>query len=69
MMYRPPGDGSVFVPVKKISWHWQGNASLVGSTWSLGSTDAGYAFDGGDYPPFPIWTQLVKGGGPSSWTP
>lgn len=56
MMYRPPGDGSVFVPLKKIKWSWYGKAQKTGGTWNMVlPSDSGWQFDG-DYPLFPLWT-------------
>jgi hypothetical protein len=69
MMYRPPGTGSVFVPLKKIKWSWYGKAQKTGGTWNMVlPSDSGWQFDG-DYPIFPVWTNYSGGPLFTTWTP
>ena len=67
LMYRPPGDDSTFVPIKKLSWNWGGVATANASgVWALSSSDSGWAF-GGDYPAHPEWFVRLDNG--MQWVP
>ena len=78
MMYRPPGLGSVFVPLRKIKWSWYGKARKPDTpsypnyrdwlTSDLVASDSSWSFDGGDFPSFPLWSEYS---GPllKTWTP
>ena len=59
MMYRPPGTGSVFVPIKNIEWNCAGDGvedPLIG--WYIASSDSGWDFLD-DFPAFPAWTAAI----------
>lgn len=53
-MYLPPGSDSVVVPLKRVNWYWQFDATQSGGTWSLSGVDAQWSFDG-DFPDHPVW--------------
>ncbi len=57
LLYRPPGVGSQFVPIRKLTWYWAGNASKDATgAWALSSSNSGWQF-AGDYPIHPTWTD------------
>jgi hypothetical protein len=39
VMYQPDGTNAAWVPLRKVSWGWNGGASRDGTTWSLDSGD------------------------------
>ena len=60
LMYQPPGSDSVVVPLKKVTWFWQGKGTQTGGIWSTSNKNAQWGFDG-DFPDHPLWTiQLLN---------
>lgn len=56
LMYLPPGDGSLPVPLKETDWYWEAHATKDASdAWSTFGEDALWSF-GDDFPAFPLWT-------------
>ncbi len=68
MMYRPPGVGSEFVPIKKITWFWQGTAAGSGTNWTVLSSSSDFTI-GNDYPEFPEWTGRITATALTTWSP
>lgn len=58
LMYLPPGDGSVAVPLKKVDWYWEFDATKSSGAWTVSGTAAQWS-PGADYPPHPEWTFAV----------
>jgi len=60
MMYRPPGAGSLFVPIKNIEWNCAGDGvedPVLG--WYVASSDSGWDYLD-DFPDFPTWTDRSR---------
>ena len=56
-LYKPPGAGSCFVPLKNLEWYWQGKAQPDSSgVWQISDTDGSWSFLD-DFPPHPMWTE------------
>lgn len=54
-LYKPPGEDSVFVPLKNLDWYWQGAASPnTSGVWSISNTAAMWSFLE-DFPAHPEW--------------
>lgn len=71
LMYRPiGGSGNIFVPLKKVSWTWGGEAIYTNSSWNLTtSPDQRSHVDAVDTSEHPEWTNIVKtlSDAPSNW--
>jgi hypothetical protein len=62
MMYVPPLTDSRPVPLKRVDWHWSGEASLNASQmWQLNPGPVGYTFSE-DQPWHPEWVRRHQGG-------
>jgi hypothetical protein len=61
LLYRPPGAGSVYVPLHIYRWEWGGVATLSGGSWSLANTVDGLTEDNatGDQSDFPQWNYRI----------
>jgi len=58
LMFKP--DGGQWVPLRKVSWHWDGAGSKYGITWTLDShTDPGNPIDT-DTTTYPLWTDNIN---------
>ncbi len=57
IMFRPSGQDSIWVPLKKVSWSWSASVTQSGGNWSLGSNahSQNPAFQ--DTTAFPVWTK------------
>lgn len=59
LMFKPDGVNSKWVPLRKVSWHWDGAGSKYGITWTLDShTDPGNPNDI-ETSNFPTWTDNI----------
>lgn len=58
-LYKPPGAGSQFVPLKNLNWYWQAQAHPNSSgTYVISSTNAEWSFED-DFPTHPMWSDNV----------
>lgn len=65
-MYRPPGTDSVFVPLKSLTWFWQGTATVdAAGKWSI-SNAAQNVTPAVDFPLHPKWQGNITG---AAWNP
>ncbi|MES2461721.1 MAG: hypothetical protein V4671_14145, partial [Armatimonadota bacterium] len=56
-LYVPPGDDSVFVPLKNLQWFYEGEAATDPlGIWSVYNTAAAWSL-GDDFPSFPTWNS------------
>jgi len=60
-MYRPPGAGSIAVPMRKLGWFWEFHASKANSVWSVANTLAQWGM-GAEYPDHPLWSFSLSNG-------
>jgi len=65
ILYKPPGTGSQFVPLKNSTWYWkgQGDQGTSGGIWILSKQDAKWTL-GSDFPVHPMWSHNVTEGTP-----
>lgn len=62
LMYLPPGNGSVVVPLKETDWYWEVHATKdTSNAWSTFGENAQWSF-GADFPKFPTWTMSAPVG-------
>jgi hypothetical protein len=57
LMFKPTGTGSIWVPLRKVSWSWSGAASRSGSTWTLNSSSHSTNPSDADSTTHPTWTR------------
>lgn len=65
-MFKPTGNDSSWVPLRKVDWSWMAEAQLNNSTWNLlNYTDPTLANQPTDMnaQDFPIWSNVVPSGG------
>jgi len=61
LMYRPPGIGARWVPLKCITWGWGISATRTNGVWSIDDgTPSQFASDGLDCNIHPIWTKNLR---------
>lgn len=65
-MYKPPGEGSVYVPLSCYRWSWTGTADKINFVWTLSGANQGIFQRIQKFPPHPVWTQNVFN---SVWVP
>lgn len=66
LMFKPSGTGSIWVPLRKVSWNWSGAASRSGTTWTLNSSSNSVNPADPDSTSHPMWTRNVKD---NAWVP
>jgi len=65
-LYKPPGSGSQYVPLKSLQWFWQGQAKPDKSgVYQLSNTNAQWSFVD-DFPKHPMWSETESGDIPFS---
>jgi hypothetical protein len=56
LMFKPSGETSIWVPLKKIAWGWSAQADFV-TSWSLTGTSSTFADPPADSTVHPQWSQ------------
>jgi len=66
MMYQPPGNNSIWVPLQNLTWNWGGVANLQngksGSYWSVTQTPLLFSSAATNTSTYPSWTQTLPVG-------
>jgi hypothetical protein len=63
LMYRPPGIGARWVPLKRIKWGWGISATCTNGVWSIDSgTPSQFASSALDCNIHPVWTMNLRDG-------
>ncbi len=63
MMYQPPGNNSIWVPLQSLTWNWGGVAILMqGIRWGVRQTPLFFSSSATDTMTYPSWTQTLPVG-------
>lgn len=57
LMFQPTGTGSIWVPLRKVTWSWSGTTSRSGITWTLNSSSHSTNPSDADSTTHPQWTR------------
>lgn len=66
LMFQPSGFGSIFVPLRQVSWSWGGDAVYSGGTWLLPFSHNTLNPVDTDTTSFPEWTRNAAN---NTWQP
>lgn len=56
-MFKPDGSGSIFVPLRLVTWNISDSAKYIGGTWPVESGNPVADPDNIDTSTFPLWTK------------
>jgi len=60
LMFKPSGTGSIFVPLRKVSWSWSGSGTRTGTcSWTLSTSNHSTNPTDADSTDFPTWSSNV----------
>lgn len=62
VMFKPNCDNSIWVPLRLLSWFWQGTATHSAEMWNIINADNSQNPDGGPVDSPPGWVSNVKSG-------
>lgn len=57
LMFQPTGAGSIWVPLRKVTWSWSGATTRSGITWTLNSSNHSLFPSDVDSTTHPQWTR------------
>jgi hypothetical protein len=61
LMFKPSGTGSIFVPLRKVSWSWSGSGTRTGTcSWTLSTSNHSTNPTDADSTDFPSWSSNVN---------
>jgi hypothetical protein len=60
LMFKPPGTGSIFVPLRKVNWSWSGSGGRISAcNWILSTSNHSTNPTDADSTDFPTWSTNV----------
>jgi hypothetical protein len=57
--FKPNGSSGMWVPLRKVSWHWAGSAVLTSGTWALESWSTQSVTLNEETEDYPLWHKVI----------